>query len=94
LSKQTSKVLLQKNVIIMPKFLYKDYFLSIFIVINMVNMTLAIPEKLHKFMKEHKEIRWTEVVRRALWDYVYKIQRMEKKKLNVNLEKIILSSKT
>jgi len=78
----------------MPKFLYKDYFLSIFIVINMVNMTLAIPEKLHKFMKEHKEIRWTEVVRRALWDYVYKIQRMEKKKLNVNLEKIILSSKT
>ena len=43
----------------------------------MPNMTLAIPDKLHKFMKEHKEIRWTEVVRRSLWDYVYKMQRME-----------------
>ena len=29
-------------------------------------------------MKEHKEVRWTEIVRRALWDYAYKIQRMEK----------------
>jgi len=43
----------------------------------MPNMTLAIPDKLHEFMKEHKEIRWTEIVRRSLWDYVYKMQRME-----------------
>jgi len=45
----------------------------------MPNMTLAIPDKLHKFMKEHKEIRWTEVERRSLWDYVYKMQRMEQR---------------
>lgn len=45
----------------------------------MPNMTLAIPDKLHKFIKEHKEIRWTEVVRRSLWDYVYMMQRMEQK---------------
>ena len=45
----------------------------------MPNMTLAIPDKLHKFMKEHKEIRWTEVVRRSLWDYVYMMQRMKQK---------------
>lgn len=42
-------------------------------------MTLAIPDKLHKFMKEHKEIIWAEVVRRSLWGYFYKIQRMEKR---------------
>ena len=29
-------------------------------------------------MKEHKEIRWSEIVRRALWDYVYEMQRKEK----------------
>jgi len=45
----------------------------------MPNMTLAIPDKLHEFMKEHKEIRWTEIVRRSLWDYVYKVQRMEQR---------------
>lgn len=63
----------------MPKFLYKSYSQNILIVVIMLNMTLAIPDKLHKFMKEHKEIRWTEIVRRSLWDYVYKMQRMEKR---------------
>lgn len=63
----------------MPKILYKKYELNLLNVIKMPNMTLAIPDKLHKFMKEHKEIRWTEVVRRSLWDYVYKIQRMEQR---------------
>ena len=29
-------------------------------------------------MREHKEIRWSEIVRRALWDYVYEMQRKEK----------------
>ena len=43
----------------------------------MPNMTLAIPDKLHKFMKEHKEIIGTEIVRRSLLDYDYKMQRME-----------------
>ena len=32
----------------------------------MVNMTLAIPEELHKIMKKHPEIKWTEVARQAL----------------------------
>ena len=71
--------MLQKNGIIMPKILYKKYKLNILIVVIMPNMTLAIPDKLHKFMKEHKEIRWTEIVRRSLWDYVYKMQRMEQR---------------
>jgi len=61
----------------MPKLLYKKCKLSILIGVKMPNMTLAIPDKLHEFMKEHKEIRWTEIVRRSLWDYVYGMQRME-----------------
>jgi len=52
----------------------------------MPNMTLAIPDKLHKFMKEHKEIRWTEIVRRSLWDYVYKMQRMEQREAERELK--------
>ncbi|MEI6058537.1 MAG: hypothetical protein WCP89_02085 [archaeon] len=32
----------------------------------MVNMTLSIPEELHKKMKKMSEIRWSEVARRAI----------------------------
>lgn len=32
----------------------------------MVNMTMAIPEQLHKVMKRHAEIKWTEVARQAI----------------------------
>ena len=41
-------------------------------------MTFAIPEKLHKFIKEHREVNWSEIGRRALWDYARKIESMEK----------------
>ncbi len=29
-------------------------------------MTLAIPEPLHKIMKRHSEIKWTEIARKAI----------------------------
>lgn len=32
----------------------------------MPNITLSIPEDLHKKMKDHKSIRWSEVVREAI----------------------------
>jgi hypothetical protein len=32
----------------------------------MPNMTLSIPEKLHKKMKEMKDVRWSEIARRAI----------------------------
>ncbi len=44
----------------------------------MPNVTLSVPKKLYVIMREHKEIRWSEIVRRALWDYVYEMQRKEK----------------
>jgi len=31
----------------------------------MANMTLAIPDELHAIMKEHADIRWSEVARQA-----------------------------
>jgi len=32
----------------------------------MTNMTFAVPEELMRVMKKHNEIKWSEVVRRAL----------------------------
>jgi hypothetical protein len=32
----------------------------------MVNMTLAIPKETHAKMKQHNEIKWTEVAREAI----------------------------
>ncbi len=44
----------------------------------MTNMTLAIPEELHKIMKKHQEIKWSELARRALWEHAKKLEMMEK----------------
>jgi hypothetical protein len=44
----------------------------------MVNMTLAIPEELHKAMRHHVEVKWSEIARRALWDYARKLELMER----------------
>lgn len=41
-------------------------------------MTLAIPQDLHRVIKKHNEIRWSEIARRALWDHARKIELMEK----------------
>jgi metal-responsive CopG/Arc/MetJ family transcriptional regulator len=43
----------------------------------MTNITLSIPEDLHKKMKRHSEIRWSEVVRKALADKVSDLEYME-----------------
>ncbi len=32
----------------------------------MVNMTLSLPDKLHKKMREFPEIKWAEIARRAI----------------------------
>ena len=44
----------------------------------MGNMTLAIPEDLHEIMRKHGEIKWSEIARRAMWEYARKIELMEK----------------
>ncbi len=44
----------------------------------MTNMTLALPKDLHKIMRKHKEVRWSEVARQALWNQAKKLEFMEK----------------
>lgn len=43
----------------------------------MTNMTLAIPEDLYKIIKKHKEIKWTEIARQAMWEQARKIELMD-----------------
>ena len=40
----------------------------------MTNMTLAIPEDLHKIIKKHREIKWSEIARKAMWDQARKLE--------------------
>jgi len=44
----------------------------------MVNITLSIPEELHKKMKNFSEIKWSEIVRKALEQRVNDLEVMEK----------------
>ena len=44
----------------------------------MTNMTLALPEDLHQIMQKHKEIKWSEVARQALWMQAKKIELLDK----------------
>lgn len=40
----------------------------------MPNVTLAVPEELHRIMKNHPEIKWTEVARHAMKEYAVRLQ--------------------
>jgi hypothetical protein len=44
----------------------------------MPNITLSIPEEIHIIMKKHREMRWSEVARKAIVEEVKKIELMEK----------------
>lgn len=44
---------------------------------NMPNITLSVPEELHKKMKKHSDIRWSEVVRRTIAQRVEDLERVE-----------------
>jgi len=45
---------------------------------KMTNMTLAVPEDLHKVMKKHKEIKWSEIARQAISEKARKLEIMDK----------------
>ncbi len=44
----------------------------------MPNVTLAIPEDLHDRMKNHSEIRWSEVVRKSISEKIDNLELMDK----------------
>ena len=41
-------------------------------------MTLAVPEDLKQIMEKHKEVKWSEVARNAMWEHAKKLEIMEK----------------
>ena len=44
----------------------------------MPSMTLSIPQELHTLIKRHNEIRWSEIARRAMWEYARKLQELDR----------------
>ena len=40
----------------------------------MANITLAVPDELRRRMTKHREVRWSEVVRRAIADYLESLE--------------------
>ena len=44
----------------------------------MTNITLTIPEEIHKLVKKHNEINWSEIVRRTISKEVMKLELMDK----------------
>ncbi len=44
----------------------------------MTNMTLAVPEDLKQIMERHREVKWSEVARQAMWEHAKKLELMEK----------------
>ena len=44
----------------------------------MPNMTLSIPSELHRIVKQHNEIKWSEVARKAMWVQARRLNLMEK----------------
>ena len=37
-------------------------------------ITISIPPELYRIMKKHKEIKWSEIARRAMWEYARKLE--------------------
>ena len=44
----------------------------------MPNMTLSIPTELHNIVKQHNEIKWSEVARKAMWVQARRLNIMDK----------------
>lgn len=44
----------------------------------MVNMTLSIPDELHRKMKNFSEIKWSEIARRAIEERIKDLERLDK----------------
>ena len=43
----------------------------------MTNMTISIPSELCKKMKRYAEVKWSEVVRKSIADYINKMEIVE-----------------
>jgi len=62
----------------------------------MTNITFSVDDDLHKKMKQHPEIKWTEILRQSIVNYLKKVEEMDvisignfRKRLNPDLIKKI-----
>jgi len=55
----------------------------------MPEITLSIPEDAYKKVKEHEEVRWNEVIKDAIIEYIW---RLEKRELEVKTEELLEDS--
>ena len=44
----------------------------------MPNITLSISDELQHIVKEHNEIKWSEIARRAIWEQARRLKLMDK----------------
>jgi len=44
----------------------------------MVNITVSVPEELYEKMRRFSEVKWSEIVRRALVEYVMRLEVVER----------------
>lgn len=44
----------------------------------MGNITLSLPEDVHDIVRAHKEVRWSEIARRAIQEYARKLELLDK----------------
>lgn len=45
---------------------------------SMANITLSVPDGLHRKMKKHPEVKWSEVVRRVLAEKIRDLELMDR----------------
>jgi hypothetical protein len=43
----------------------------------MTNITFSVDDDLHKKMKEHPEIKWTEILRQSIINYLKKVEEID-----------------
>jgi hypothetical protein len=58
--------------------LNKGFYLFYLLVAFMVNVTFAVSEELHEIIRSHPEIKWSEIARKAIWEYARKLELMER----------------
>jgi len=60
----------------------------------MVNVTVSVPESLYKKMKKYSEVKWSEVVRKALAEYIGRLEVIERGVMSSDdLSKMLKESK-
>ena len=60
----------------------------------MPNITVSIPEELYKKMKRYSEVKWSEVLRKALTEYIGRLEAMERGVVSsVELAELLKGSK-